>query len=169
VFAVALLVSLTVIKPRPWRRYFGSPVTALPVVSVAAAEEEQFLSQVLRFAVSVSAKTNKNTRPQGTKRVNPSSGALHPEEVYILASQGEACMRLLHYAPNDHAVEELRRLPMSRVCPRNLFLFGLACIRERETWKYGARGCRYAALDMGHVLGALIVSLGRHRELVDLR
>lgn len=95
-------------------------------------------------------------------RINPSSGNLHPTELYlILPRLGGLDSGLYHYSPFYHALEE-------RVCiPENLwslfashfggpgFFAALTSIYWRESWKYGERAYRYCHHDVGHALAAL--------------
>lgn len=84
-------------------------------------------------------------------RVNPSSGNLHPTEVYVVWN-GRVC----HYAPREHALEERCVLP--GVPTPGPLLVGLTSIHWREAWKYGERAFRYCQHDVGHALGALQVA-----------
>lgn len=144
-------------QPRPWRRFVGANVQPLAI----NPSGDDRLASVMLFAASVTAKTFKPTRPQGTKRVNPSSGALHPGEIYVLQPTTPTSCRVGHYVPNEHAMEWLRASPVISASGDSMLIFGLASIRERETWKYGARGSRYTSLDLGHLLASLMVSLSR--------
>lgn len=92
-------------------------------------------------------------------RCNPSSGNLHPTEVYLLIGAlpglGDA-PGLYHYAPREHGLE--RRADcnaalltaMMREFPAQAFLVGLSSIHWREAWKYGERAFRYCQHDVGH-------------------
>jgi len=97
-------------------------------------------------------------------RVNPSSGNLHPTEVYLILPalpELDGAPGVYHYAPRRHALERRarasprawERLGTDAGPPR--LLVGIASIPWREAWKYGERAWRYCQHDVGHALGAL--------------
>ena len=97
-------------------------------------------------------------------RINPSSGALHPTEGYLLSGPiPELTDRpgIFHYMPLHHALE--RRCELSRDewqqlsagLPPGCVLMGLTSIYWREAWKYGERAFRYCQHDVGHALGTI--------------
>jgi SagB-type dehydrogenase family enzyme len=90
-------------------------------------------------------------------RVNPSSGNLHPTEVYVVHDG-----RIFHYAAREHAVEERAVLPYESwttfLGGRSGFLVALTSIQWREAWKYGERAFRYCQHDVGHAIAALRLS-----------
>ncbi len=81
-------------------------------------------------------------------RANPSSGNLHPTELYVLHA-GD----VLHYDALHHRFVRIARLA-APVAPR----FVLTQIAERQCWKYGDRGVRYAELDLGHAVAGLALA-----------
>ena len=87
-------------------------------------------------------------------RVNPSSGNLHPTELYIVRD-GQVC----HYAPREPALEERCRVDRAvwdlAIAGRRGFLVALTSILWREAWKYGERAFRYCQHDTGHAIAAL--------------
>ena len=97
-------------------------------------------------------------------RVNPSSGNLHPTEVYILSKHIQKLLRgpsVCHYTPLPHALElraefspEIWEL-LSSGFPDGTFFVGLTSIYWRVSWKYGLRAFRYANHDIGHAIAAL--------------
>lgn len=103
----------------------------------------------------------------GTKwplRVNPSSGNLHPTEVYLLSGTLKGFLKnpsVCHYAPLPHALE--LRAEFSRETwemlksgfPEGTIFVGLTSIYWRVSWKYGLRAFRYAQHDIGHAIAAL--------------
>ena len=117
----------------------------------------------LLFELSFALSAWKQLGPdRWAQRCNPSSGNLHPTEVYLLAS-GLADLDdgLYHYAPKEHALEQRAALtppappkPQESSAPPRL-LVGFSSIHWREAWKYGERAFRYCQLDMGHAIGAL--------------
>nr|BAL53158.1 nitroreductase family protein [uncultured Gammaproteobacteria bacterium] len=100
-------------------------------------------------------------------RCNPSSGNLHPTEVYLLTDAVAGLSQhpaLFHYQPYDHSLE-LRAEHLScdwaeliAPLPSSAALVGLTSIVWRESWKYGERALRYCLLDLGHALAALAYS-----------
>lgn len=90
-------------------------------------------------------------------RVNPSSGNLHPTEVYCLFDQGNdhhqapVLNGLMHYQVDDHSLELRGESPSSGVLGDG-FLVVLTSVLWRESWKYGERAFRYCQLDVGHAL-----------------
>lgn len=87
-------------------------------------------------------------------RCNPSSGNLHPTEVYLLCGDD----RLLpggvyHYVSHDHHLE--RRSRFAHPVPGGGVYVALTSIHWREAWKYGERAFRYCQHDTGHALAAL--------------
>ncbi|HEY0464780.1 MAG TPA: SagB family peptide dehydrogenase [Polyangiaceae bacterium] len=159
-------------QPSPFRRFKGTPVVGLPLSAdqisarwselflpgaVAAAPlDRASLGALLEISFAISAwKTSGPDR--WAVRCNPSSGNLHPTEVYLLV-QGVAGLAdgLYHYAVDEHALE-LRAAKTSvdaeSVAPQ--VLVGLSSVQWREAWKYGERAFRYCQLDVGHALGSL--------------
>ncbi len=97
-------------------------------------------------------------------RVNPSSGNLHPTEVYLLSGPVKGLLKnpsVCHYAPLPHALElraEFSRSiweHLSSGFPEGTFFVGLSSIYWRVSWKYGLRAFRYAQHDIGHAIAAL--------------
>jgi SagB-type dehydrogenase family enzyme len=155
-------------QPDPFRRFAGAPLTPLPL---NAAKEttgwrelfepgrEAFpanLAQIGRlFECSFALSAWKELGPdRWALRVNPSSGNLHPTEVYLVA-QGlpDLADGVYHYAPKEHALEQRAAFAGPATAPR--LLVGFSSIHWREAWKYGERAFRYCQLDMGHAIGAL--------------
>ncbi|CAM3354110.1 nitroreductase family protein [Polaromonas hydrogenivorans] len=164
-------------QPDPFRRFAGAPLTPLPL---PANDEKVAWSRIftpgaiaphpatlrsigLLFELSFALSAWKQLGPdRWAQRCNPSSGNLHPTEVYLLAS-GLAYLDdgLYHYAPREHALEQRAALtppippiPQESSAPPRL-LVGFSSIHWREAWKYGERAFRYCQLDMGHAIGAL--------------
>ena len=109
--------------------------------------------------------------PKGaySKRVNASSGGLHPTEAYFILppktlknthKQWQFC----HYAVSQHALEILGTFNRQNEEKHNddeeehnVFYVLLSAVSYREVWKYGERGLRYCLLDNGHALSALVI------------
>ena len=165
-------------QPDPFRRFDGAPLTPLPLPANgepvawtslftpgAIAPHPATLTSIgLLFELSFALSAWKQLGPdRWAQRCNPSSGNLHPTEVYLLAcglgAQAELADGLYHYAPQEHALEQRAALaaptpPESDSAPPRL-LIGFSSIHWREAWKYGERAFRYCQLDMGHAIGAL--------------
>ena len=116
----------------------------------------------------------------GTKwslRVNPSSGNLHPTEVYMIAGSVaglQSSPGVYHYAPKSHALELLAKMEgeswQSLHLPEGTLLLAFSSIYWRESWKYGERAFRYSMLDVGHALATVAVAahcLGWQASLED--
>ncbi len=87
-------------------------------------------------------------------RCNPSSGNLHPTEVYLISAELEGLKAgVYHYVSHDHALEQ--RCRFSDNLPNASLYIGLSSIHWREAWKYGERAYRYCQHDLGHAIGAL--------------
>ncbi len=92
-------------------------------------------------------------------RCNPSSGNLHPTEVYLLAQQNIAGLAagVYHYCSDEHALEQRCRFASDDIATQAIgqFHLALSSIAWREAWKYGVRAFRYCQLDVGHALAAM--------------
>lgn len=97
-------------------------------------------------------------------RVNPSSGNLHPTEVYFISGPVKELLEkpgVCHYAPLPHALELRTEFPentwrsLSSDFPEGTFFVGLSTIYWRVSWKYGLRAFRYGNHDLGHAIGAI--------------
>ncbi len=167
-------------QPAPFRFYVGAP--RLPLLRREAAPDDlptfdtlyegtvpaapldaQTLSDLLFHSFALSAwKAAGGSR--WSLRCNPSSGNLHPTEVYVLTGAVAGLSdapALYHYQPYDHSLA-LRAaclgLDWSRwiaPLPSSGLVVGLASIFWRESWKYGERALRYCLLDLGCALAAL--------------
>ena len=97
-------------------------------------------------------------------RMNPSSGNLHAEEVYLLLpplKEFGGTASLFHYNSLYHLLE--KRYDMEGQLWKNVtnrigakgFFAALSTIQWRESWKYGERAFRYCCLDSGHAVAAM--------------
>lgn len=100
-------------------------------------------------------------------RINPSSGNLHPTELYLLLPPlNELPAGVYHYNPLHHALELRARLPeefwqhLAQHFATPVFLVALSSIFWRESWKYGERAWRYCNHDAGHAAAALRFAAG---------
>ncbi len=185
-------------QPDPFRTYEGAPVILLPPepgfpnigtfaamtllaagASVASDNEIEdhnpaprdkiWLSQLLWHSMAISAqKRVPNSDHHYSLRVNPSSGNLHPTEVY-LALRGFADLGdgFYHYRADLHALELLcpgartARLAQDLAIPwaaESPLIVGLTSIFWREAWKYRSRAYRYCCLDLGHAMMSLLLA-----------
>lgn len=182
-------------QPDPFRTFDGAPRRALDLAAAApqptydglfGAEipshplDRAFVSRLLQDSLALSAwKQAPGTRPWSL-RINPSSGALHPTEGYLLLPPIPGLNDhpgIHHYQPYHHALEERFSLTkeewraLTAGLPQPCLLVGLTSIWWREAWKYGERAFRYCQHDVGHALGALAFSarlLGWDTRLLDL-
>lgn len=171
-------------KPDPFLNYSGTQLLlldkwsekqieaeALPAYEQAFSPEELKPSELNKknisrlffdsFAISAWKQAGATKWPL---RVNPSSGNLHPTEVYLLSSPVSGLLNspsVSHYAPLPHALElraefspEIWEL-LSSGFPEGTFFVGLTSIYWRVSWKYGLRAFRYANHDIGHAIAAL--------------
>jgi len=159
-------------EPDPFRRFAGAPLERLDLHDDAGTPPYDLLfpdgalpaapldrgsfSRFLYYSLAVSAwKEHHGVR--WSLRVNPSSGALHPTECYVV-TDALARPGLYHYAPREHGLELRAELDAARCGPPQGFLAALTSIVWRESWKYGERAYRYCQQDLGHALAALRLS-----------
>jgi SagB-type dehydrogenase family enzyme len=172
------------IKPDPFLNYRGAPVLKLDTWSeedikseLLPTYEQAFcpekigpqglnrssISQLFfdSFALSVWKKAG---AAQWALRINPSSGNLHPTEVYLISGPVPELLEkpsVCHYAPLPHALELRTEFSLetweklSSGFPEGTFFIGLTSIYWRVAWKYGVRAFRYANHDLGHAIAAL--------------
>lgn len=172
------------IKPDPFLNYKGAPLLKLDTWSeedikseLSPAYEQAFspeklgpsglnrksISQLFfdSFAISVWKKAGSTS---WALRINPSSGNLHPTEVYLISGPVPELLEksaVCHYAPLPHALElraEFTRETWEKLSsgfPEGTFFIGLTSIYWRVAWKYGIRAFRYANHDLGHAIAAL--------------
>jgi len=88
-------------------------------------------------------------------RCNPSSGNLHPTEVYLITPKLDGLAEgVYHYHSYAHELEH-RCLFKHNPIPDGMVGLALSSIHWREAWKYGERAFRYCQHDVGHALAAL--------------
>ncbi|CCD96889.1 conserved hypothetical protein [Bradyrhizobium sp. ORS 375] len=171
-------------QPNPFREFAGCARTALPLTSdrlaASFAEACQGTAHVQPFTIdsvalllelSFGLAAWKEYGPdRWALRCNPSSGNLHPTDVYVIAENvsglGDG---LHHYVSRDHVLEQRCRRGTASPNEPRLWL-GLSSIHWREAWKYGERAFRYCQLDLGHALGAIsyaAATLGWSARVVD--
>lgn len=172
------------IKPDPFLNYYGTRLLNLDLWSdeqikteIFPAYEQAFSPEKLRaselskksisqlffdsFAISAWKAAGSMKWPL---RVNPSSGNLHPTEIYLISGPVKGFLKnpsVCHYAPLPHALE--LRAEFSQETwemlrsgfPEDTIFVGLTSIYWRVSWKYGLRAFRYAQHDIGHAIAAL--------------
>jgi len=172
------------IKPDPFLNYHGTQLLSLDKWSEEQIEAEVFPAYEQAFfpeklKLSELSKNNVSRlffdsfaisawkKAEGTKwplRVNPSSGNLHPTEVYLLSGPVQGLLKspsVCHYAPLAHALELRAEFSpetwelLSSGFPKGTLFVGLSSIYWRVSWKYGLRAFRYANHDIGHAIAAL--------------
>ena len=172
-------------QPDPFRRYEGSPLSALPLLkpgdapasplyedlyrpgAVASASlSVRSLSRLFEYSLAISAWKQAGD-VSWALRSNPSSGNLHPTEAYLLIDDVAGLSPgpgLYHYAAREHALELRAQWPrqsylrLLREFPPGAFLIGFTSVIWRETWKYGERAFRYCQHDVGHAIGSLRIA-----------
>ncbi|MGD8251607.1 MAG: SagB/ThcOx family dehydrogenase [Desulfobacterales bacterium] len=156
-----LRVALPLLKDDPPKAAAGLSVPKPPA---ASSVDLASLSGFLELSMGLSA-----WKAQGDSkwalRINPSSGNLHPTELYLLPPPlAHLKSALYHYSPYDHCLETRLSVPPSVASilddhfgGRGV-LIALSTIYWREAWKYGERAYRYCHLDIGHALAALSFS-----------
>ncbi len=156
-------------QPDPFRRFEGCPVYTLPKpgreLATTWAELDQksnIPSEILNldnvglllelaFGLSAWKQFGPN---RWALRCNPSSGNLHPTEVYLINGVTDLLPQgVYHYVSHDHHLEQRCTFANEKV--QHALLVGLSSIHWREAWKYGERAFRYCQLDIGHALAAL--------------
>ncbi|MGD0960341.1 MAG: SagB/ThcOx family dehydrogenase [Methylomonas sp.] len=156
-------------QPNPFRRFKGCEAAPLPApgadlpslfaeldrpeLITPAALNLTNLGLLLELSFGLSAW--KQFGPdRWSLRCNPSSGNLHPTEVYLLCSNAEILAPgVYHYVSHDHALERRNRYSAEPL--QDALFIGLSSIHWREAWKYGERAFRYCQHDIGHALAAL--------------
>ncbi|HEY8213635.1 MAG TPA: SagB/ThcOx family dehydrogenase, partial [Methylocystis sp.] len=155
-------------QPSPFRRFDGAPRIELPLRDYeetapfpgpalrSAPLDRMALGLFLELGFGISAWKSYEGSTWALRN-NPSSGNLHPTEIYLLANAAEGLgeyAALHHYAPEDHALERRAVFETPGVLPEGGFVLGLSSVAWRESWKYGERAFRYCQLDVGHAIGA---------------
>jgi SagB-type dehydrogenase family enzyme len=157
-------------QPNPFRQYVGAPMFMLD----REGELESFkmplalnlkgVSHLFFYSLALSA-WKSIAGSTWSLRVNPSSGNLHPTEVYLITGPVNGLEKtpgVFHYSSKDHALElrfELKDDEWNQLSlPDGTILLALTSIYWRESWKYGERALRYCMHDIGHALAAISVA-----------
>jgi len=97
-------------------------------------------------------------------RINPSAGALYPNELYFQARGVEGVEDgIYHYEVATHSLAQLVPISEEEGLEPYLgythamegYLFLVSAIYYRSSWKYKNRALRYCLLDAGHLLGSI--------------
>jgi SagB-type dehydrogenase family enzyme len=97
-------------------------------------------------------------------RINPSAGALYPNELYFQARGVEGVEDgIYHYEVMTHSITKLAQISDGEGLEPYLgyahamqgYLFLVSAIYYRSSWKYKNRAFRYCLLDAGHLLGSI--------------
>ncbi len=153
-------------RPAPFKAYPGVPVIAL---GKGAARAQQLgdmlaapartggkldlaeLGRILYLSAGVTQRRGGNAL-----RAAPSSGALFPSELYVVARDvGGLAPGLYHYDPDGHRLQWIGPVPAATGAPQAdaaEALVVLTAIFRRTGYKYHNRAYRYALADAGHLL-----------------
>lgn len=118
------------------------------------------------FLYHIAGLTAKKTYPSGEYylRINPSAGALYPNELYFQARGVEGREDgIYHYEVSSASVTQLRSIDdqeglepyFGYETAMQGYLFLVSAIYYRSSWKYKNRALRYCLLDAGHLLGSI--------------
>jgi SagB-type dehydrogenase family enzyme len=156
-------------QPNPFRHFNGSETVELPLLKAelsclfsdldsptninAKPLTLENIGAMLELSFGLSAW--KAFEPdRWALRCNPSSGNLHPTEVYLLCTDDSVLQTgVYHYVSHDHHLERRCEFAANNLQPA--IYIGLSSIHWREAWKYGERAFRYCQHDIGHALAAL--------------
>ncbi|MCH5373991.1 MAG: nitroreductase family protein, partial [Planctomycetes bacterium] len=170
-------------QPDPFRTFAGSrqipldhpALTAEPTYDAlfrdgavpACAVNRNSISRLFYDSLALSAWKQAPGAGRWSLRINPSSGALHPTEGYLIGGTIEGLSSqpaVYHYAAYSHALEQRVTLgddewsALAAELPAHAVLVALASIYWRESWKYGERAFRYCHHDVGHAIGAVAIA-----------
>lgn len=153
-------------QPDPFRQYPGSKTIDLKVFNRGDHKPYFFtelmngqlspemltldnLSFFLQFCAGLTAW--KTYGPDSwSLRAVPSSGNLHPGELYLLLPHTMFCdAGIYHYNVYTHQLELRRKLDILNTFDVHIIQ---TSVIQRELWKYGERALRYCWLDAGHQL-----------------
>lgn len=150
-------------NPLPINLPLGQAITARKSIRELAEQTVSIeeLSSVLHFSYGQN-RDNKQTGYPRPFRVVPSAGAMYPLELYVFNSRiKNLAPGLYHFNPTRNNLRllssgnRINDIAAAFVQPElahgaSLILF-ITALFERSTFKYGARGYRFALLEAGHV------------------
>ena len=132
------------------------------------------------FLYHIAGLTAKKSYPSGEYylRINPSAGALYPNELYFQARGVEgiedgiyhyevlsSSLTLLQHITDDEGLEPY----FGYKTAMKGYLFLVSAIYYRSSWKYKNRAFRYCLLDAGHLLGSIEASALLKSNVVEMR
>ena len=118
------------------------------------------------FLYHIAGLTEKRTYPSGEYylRINPSAGALYPNELYFQVRGVEGKENgIYHYEVSSSSLTLLQSIKEEEglepyfgfKAAMKGYLFLVSAIYYRSSWKYKNRAFRYCLLDAGHLLGSI--------------
>jgi SagB-type dehydrogenase family enzyme len=121
------------------------------------------------FLYHIAGLTAKKTYPSGEYylRINPSAGALYPNELYFQVRGVEGIEDgIYHYEVRSSSITLLQKITeevglepyLGYATAMKGYLFLVSAIYYRSSWKYKDRAFRYCLLDSGHLLGSIEAS-----------
>lgn len=121
------------------------------------------------FLYHISGLTAKKSYPSGEYylRINPSAGALYPNELYMQIRGVEGKRDgIYHYEVSSSSLVLLQTIDEDEGLEPYFgystqmqgYLFLVSAIYYRSSWKYKNRAFRYCLLDAGHLLGCIEAS-----------
>ncbi|WP_295418992.1 SagB family peptide dehydrogenase [Sulfurovum sp.] len=121
------------------------------------------------FLYYIAGLTAKKSYPGGEYylRVNPSAGALYPNELYFQVRGIEGMKDgIYHYEVSSSSIALLCTITEDKGIEPYLgyktamkgYLFLVSAVYYRSSWKYKDRAFRYCLLDAGHLLGSIEAS-----------
>jgi len=143
-------------QPRTYKNYPDS----YPKVKLDLDEAED------NFLYHIAGLTEKRTYPSGEYylRINPSAGALYPNELYFQVRGVEGKEDgIYHYEVRSSSLTLLKSVNEEEGLEPYLgfktamrgYLFLVSAVYYRSSWKYKNRAFRYCLLDAGHLLGSI--------------
>jgi SagB-type dehydrogenase family enzyme len=132
------------------------------------------------FIYHIAGLTAKKSYPSGEYylRINPSAGALYPNELYFQARGVEGIEDgIYHYEVFSSSLTLLQRITGNEGLEPYFgyktamkgYLFLVSAIYYRSSWKYKNRAFRYCLLDAGHLLGSIEASALLKSNVVEMR
>lgn len=143
-------------QPSTYKNYPES----YPKIKLELEQEED------NFLFHIAGLTAKKSYPSGEYylRINPSAGALYPNELYLQIRGVEGKEDgIYHYEVSSSSLTLLRTISSEEGLEPYLgfktamrgYLFLVSAIYYRSSWKYKNRALRYCLLDAGHLLGSI--------------
>ncbi|PHS34672.1 MAG: dehydrogenase [Sulfurovum sp.] len=136
------------------------------------SEEDNFLYHIAGL-------TAKKSYPSGEYylRINPSAGALYPNELYFQVRGVEGKEDgIYHYEVSSSSLALLQSISDEEglepyfgfTTAMQGYLFLVSAIYYRSSWKYKNRAFRYCLLDAGHLLGSIEASALLKPRMVEM-